>query len=54
LNNNERIIISNPQTGSWQVIIKTAALPVSGNQLFSLLVTCGGKVGSLNAEDVPI
>lgn len=44
LNTIEKIIIDNPQTGAWKAVVVTKALPMSGNQLFSLVITSGGTV----------
>jgi len=48
VNNNERISISNPETGAWLVSISTAALPYSGSQAFSLVITSIGSVTPQN------
>jgi hypothetical protein len=44
VNTVEKVSVSNPQTGNWQLVISTNALPKTGNQLFSLVITSAGKV----------
>jgi len=45
VNVNERLNISDPQRGTWKVIVNSRSLPVMGNQLFAIVITCKGKVG---------
>ena len=45
VNNNEKLLITNPQTGVWQVTVKANALPYgSGQQYFSIVITSQGGV----------
>ena len=52
LNNNEQVFVASPDTGDWTVTVSSAALPFSGNQAFSIVVTCTGTtnvgMGSFN------
>jgi len=47
VNNNEKIVVENPEAGVWSIVIKTKSLPY-GSQLFSLVVTSGGTVTGVN------
>jgi len=44
INTVEKIIIPNPVTGTWKAVVVAKALPASGNQLFSLVITSAGTV----------
>jgi hypothetical protein len=44
VNNLERIVIKSPATGAWKVNVHAKALPVTGNQLFALVITSRGQV----------
>lgn len=50
INNNEKVIVMNPDVGTWSIIIKTKALPY-GSQLFSLSITSSGSVTSINGDE---
>ena len=50
VNNNEKIVVENPEAGVWSIVIKTKSLPY-GSQLFSLVVTSGGTITGVNVND---
>lgn len=50
VNNVERIVIKNPDKGKYQAKVKARALPVSGRQRFSFVLTYAGK--PLKAKEV--
>ena len=50
VNNNERIVVVNPETGLWSIIVTTKSLPY-GSQLFSISITSGGSVVGVNKKE---
>ena len=44
INNNEQIFVGNPRAGQWTVTVSTKALPYSGQQHFSIVITSNGEV----------
>mmetsp|Transcript_17782 Transcript_17782/g.16049 ORF Transcript_17782/g.16049 Transcript_17782/m.16049 type:complete len:172 (-) Transcript_17782:92-607(-) len=46
LNNNEKIDIYGPLIGTYQISVSSNALPVTGSQLYSIVITCGGTISS--------
>lgn len=42
VNVNEQVYVQSPPKGAWKVTVKADALPVSGKQKFSLVITSGG------------
>ena len=40
LNNNEQVYIATPVLGQYEIVVIANALPYSGSQLFSIVVTC--------------
>ena len=50
VNNNEKIVVENPEAGVWSIVIKTKSLPY-GSQLFSISITSGGSVVGVNKKE---
>lgn len=44
-NSNEQVHVRSPETGVWQITVKSKALPVTGSQKYALVITGGGYVG---------
>jgi hypothetical protein len=47
VNNNEQVYIAKPTAGIWTVKVASQALPYSGTQLFSIVITSAGPVKSV-------
>ncbi len=46
LNNNEQVFVATPVVGNWTVSVSSKALPFSGYQKFTILITSAGRVVS--------
>ena len=44
VNNNEQVFVKKPEAGRWQIAVFANALPYSGSQLYSIVITCGGTI----------
>eukprot|EP01039_Chlorochromonas_danica_P008456 gene8456-9322_t len=44
LNTVERVVVTNPSSGSWTLTVRAGSLPLNGRQSFALVITSSGSV----------